>query len=567
MERHYYYGLYLASALLTVTQEEGYCQSGSRWFPMEALDPRARTVFVPNQQAVRDLWSLQRVRFEDVVVAPGMQFDLELSRIPMDQVISGNAWHVDGAPATQPNTFQSLWRGRVMGDTASDVYLSFSTDSCIGWIKHSGGYEHLTFLDSRKSASQVTWISEQAYQAAGFAPNLACEVERLTPATGPIQPAPLPPSFATTTYKRVDVALECDWQLTEQFGGNVLAVANYITALFGAVSERYAQQAYAVLPIVYLGTYSTSNDPWITPDTGTGTTAAMLTEFRTAWSGNLPNGARLAHHLSGSDLGGGRAYLNVLCNSALGFAVSSGIVRYAGTTTPLPVSQGPLNWDYKVTAHETGHNFGATHTHEFCPPVDSCADTIYFGPCQTGRICISNGTIMSYCHTCIGGVNNIDPVFHPANAAQMQASVQNATCLPTYCTAGTTTYCIASPNSTSANGARIDASGSFSLAAGNVLLSTVGVPPDTMCRYYFSTTQTQVAFGNGFRCINSPFLGLPIMRASPFGDAVQSINFQSYPGNTITTPSVRHFQLWYRNPAASGAKFNLSDGISLYFCP
>jgi hypothetical protein len=39
------------------------------------------------------------------------------------------------------------------------------------------------------------------------------------------------------------------------------------------------------------------------------------------------------------------------------------------------------------------------------------------------------------------------------------------------------------------------------------------------------------------------------------------------PGATITAGSTWNFQFWYRNPAAGGAGFNLSDGLSIRFCP
>ena len=70
-------------------------------------------------------------------------------------------------------------------------------------------------------------------------------------------------------------------------------------------------------------------------------------------------------------------------------------------------------WDIMVTAHELGHNVGSPHTHDYCPtPPDQCAPSGYFGSCQTAQVCVSNGTIMSYCHTCSGGMSNIVLNFH-----------------------------------------------------------------------------------------------------------------------------------------------------------
>jgi hypothetical protein len=57
-----------------------------------------------------------------------------------------------------------------------------------------------------------------------------------------------------------------------------------------------------------------------------------------------------------------------------------------------------------------GHNFGAPHTHCTVPKIDRCADEN--GGCWDGTRECQQGTIMSYCHTCPGGVTNIALAFH-----------------------------------------------------------------------------------------------------------------------------------------------------------
>ena len=75
--------------------------------------------------------------------------------------------------------------------------------------------------------------------------------------------------------------------------------------------------------------------------------------------------------------------------------------------------------------HELGHNFSTPHTHNYCPvPIDQCAPAGFFGDCQTGEVCTTSGTIMSYCHACPGGLSNYTTWFHPIVADVMRAQAE-----------------------------------------------------------------------------------------------------------------------------------------------
>mgnify|MGYP002526217732 CR=1 FL=1 len=129
----------------------------------------------------------------------------------------------------------------------------------------------------------------------------------------------------------------------------------------------------------------------------------------------------MAHFLSGANLGGGVAWLGVLCNTTYGFAVSGNI----NGGTSFPVTQGSNTWDFFVMAHETGHNFGTLHTHDgYCPPLDECATN-----CNGNIQCTNQGTNMSYCHGCNGGMNNITTYFHPTVVGVMRAFADSS-CIP-----------------------------------------------------------------------------------------------------------------------------------------
>ncbi len=195
----------------------------------------------------------------------------------------------------------------------------------------------------------------------------------------------------------------------------------------GRRREQYFTECNTFLTLPYLKIYSNSNDPWTSQDSG-GNCLDVLFEFQAAWTGSpFPGNANLAHMLSGGNLGCGVAYLDVLCDNVDGFAVSGNL--HGMTSFPVP-TQDSLNWDFIVTAHETGHNFGTLHTHDYCPPIDQCAPSGYFGQCQTQQVC-QVGTIMSYCHLCSGGIFNSKTEFGPIVAAVMLAEVQSS-CLASF---------------------------------------------------------------------------------------------------------------------------------------
>lgn len=50
------------------------------------------------------------------------------------------------------------------------------------------------------------------------------------------------------------------------------------------------------------------------------------------------------------------------------------------------------------------------------------------------------------------------------------------------------------------------------------------------------------------------------------GELVQSVDFTLY-GAFIGAFTPCHFQCWYRDPAAGGSGFNLSDGLTIHWTP
>ena len=126
------------------------------------------------------------------------------------------------------------------------------------------------------------------------------------------------------------------------------------------------------------------------------------------------------------------------------------------------------------------------------------------------------------------------------------------------------TYCAVNNNS-SGQPALMSHTGTTSIAANNFALVTSGAPANTLGLFYYGANEMQAAFGNGFRCVGGTVWRLGIRPSNGSGVASFAIDFGAVPA-PITASSTWKFQYWYRNPAAGGANFNLSNGLSATFC-
>jgi hypothetical protein len=527
-------------------------------FPMAVLGTPSREQGVDlelREDELGLLRGLARVRLSGIPLPDGSTVVLDLERVELD--LSATEVRVDGARQTSEDAVElSAWSGRVLGEEGSDVFLAFSPLGSRGWIRRAGGEGELLHLLAG-AGGRAKLVDEEALVAAGAQVPPACANDRLFPSSIVPQPASPPSTSATTVVSTIEckMAIETDYQLRQHFG-SLASEQNYLQQLFAAASARYQQQLDVRLELAYLGLHGTANDGWVSGDNGAGS-GAMLDEFRIAWTNQIPNGAHLAHFLSGANLGGGVAYVDVLCSPQWGFAVSGNL----GGNMPFPPFQGPLTWDFYVFTHETGHNFGSPHTQDFCPPLDQCVAS-----CAPGTVCTNQGTIMSYCHLCPGGMNNITLYLHPTCVTLMRQHAENS-CLPDWCTPPVS-GCFTTPNSFSASGAQIGVLGTSFVSANDLDLYVVGVPPGSTGVFVYGPNEDLQPFGNGWLCVGSPFTRLGVATANLFGDTTWSVDLNALPASgSIQAGDTRVFQLWFRDPAGGGAGFDLSDSVTVAFCP
>ncbi len=135
-------------------------------------------------------------------------------------------------------------------------------------------------------------------------------------------------------------------------------------------------------------------------------------------------------------------------------------------------------------------------------------------------------------------------------------------------------FCVSTGNS-SGNACFMGFTGSAGLAANDLTLVASGAPQNTFGIFFYGAGQAFVSFGDGFRCVSAGGAGIfrlpPAQLTSIFGDALRAVDYGAPPANAgagqLTAGSSWNFQFWFRDVLAGGAGFNLSDGLSVTFCP
>ena len=345
----------------------------------------------------------EQVEISGFPLTTSRNVDLNLTRV---RVLTANAKIVDGSTgALLPEPNVALFRGTVNGEPDSSVYLSFSPYGHQGWVTVRGEQFILSSGPAAGDHTPVIYrfadipadvMSVNGVQCGGA----------LAPMAGHVPAVPHGGNgwSARGGCRTAQIAVDTDYEFTAStrtFSGDATASAAYIVTLFGAIDEVYQREFQTAVLVPYLRVWSSDNDPY----PAAGYVPDRLDQFQAEWNNHRTDIVRnVAHMLSTGNVGGvgGIAYLPALCDQFYGYGVSG----YINGHFPYPLEDhNNQNWDVVVTTHEIGHNFGAPHTHDVSPPIDSCA----FGDCSLA----AQGTIMSYCHTCPGGLTNIALNMHP----------------------------------------------------------------------------------------------------------------------------------------------------------
>lgn len=168
-----------------------------------------------------------------------------------------------------------------------------------------------------------------------------------------INPLNKPRRLQSAAYNyQVDLYMEIDNAFVTRAGGSVTAALNYVNSLVTAANVIYEKEIDTHLHVAVVD-LNTNYD-------ATTSTSGALTEMRAIWAAGSwhTQGIDLHHALLGKGLGGGIAYVGVLCRSDYGYGLTASI---GGSFVSLDYR---VVWDLVAFMHEIGHNFASRHTHD-----------------------------------------------------------------------------------------------------------------------------------------------------------------------------------------------------------
>ena len=335
--------------------------------------------------------------------------------------------------------------GTVEGQTDAPAFVSIAPDGSIRSIIHQGGQVIVSEFQPGSRATVSSTVSRAlAMDSAISERAFDCAVE---PARLDLHPTGAPAALmsrlsqpetsgpvtqALQSTRRADIIVDSDYEFFQKLGSTT-AAATYVADLFTYISQKYQGEISTRFNLKKVIIRNTSSDPW-----SANNASAMLDEVMNYWNSNASNPDRTltrhhVHLLSGKAVSTSIAYVDTLGMQSYAYGVSAAI---GGDFTP----QNPqIIWDTVVVAHEIGHAFGSSHTHDYdnysgqslvpSPNTGGAIDCCYSqtsgsqcavalggiqrtgflpgaGVINGGSQGQRNGTIMSYCHLLPGGMAN-----------------------------------------------------------------------------------------------------------------------------------------------------------------
>jgi hypothetical protein len=338
-----------------------------------AAGPKAATL--PQQELSRFLRRHESLQLDAKAVAravretgqlslttPTRQFDLQL--VPHDmRAPNYSAEEVgDGGSIRQlPLGSVNTWRGTAGNLENSEARFTIDDEKIEGVIITPGELYYVeplsNFSKGAPSGEYVAYTSADVIEGAHgvcatLDDKLKSEYSRLNPTA--------PQSLQATSNRQIEFATEADFEYVSYFGSSAAANAE-ILSIMNQIDGLYRQKLGITFSVNYQHTWATSDDPY-----SASAADQMLYEFTNYWNASMSSHPRDEAHLwTNRPMEGnvvGIAWLGTVCQ---------GVSHAYGASER--VSDG---LKYAISAHEIGHNLGASHPDDQSQPDGSCSDTI-----------------------------------------------------------------------------------------------------------------------------------------------------------------------------------------------
>lgn len=298
-----------------------------------------------------------------LLTTPTQSFELELTPHDLraanyraEEVITGGALQ----PVEMPAAVQTF-RGTVRGMKGAEARFTIDEQRIEGVIITADERYYLepgrNFADQSRASDYVFYKGSDVIEGAqGFCGatmdgKLKAEVGRLAAKAS---------ESLTTGNRQIELATEADFEYFTFFGSSAAANAE-ILSIMNQVDGLYQSELGITFQIVYQHTWATSDDPY-----NSTVSDNILTEFTNYWNANINQPRDLAHLWTGKHMDGniiGIAWMGTLCqySATYAYGVSMRLTSSVKAAT---------------TAHEIGHNLGASHPDQAAPPVAACAGMV-----------------------------------------------------------------------------------------------------------------------------------------------------------------------------------------------
>jgi len=252
------------------------------------------------------------------------------------------------------------FRGRVRGKERAEARFTIDNATVEGLILMDGEkYFVETKRKYSKTAAPTDFLFYKESDVIDTAP-VSCDAsvsekmkrasEELSPTGSPdshsLSIAPDADTSALPLNREIELATEADYEYVTALGGSEAANDEILSTL-NLIEGVYQNELGLSFSVVYQHSWATPGDPYESNHPG-----LALNEFKNYWNGNFTHITRdVAHRWTGKDLDG-----NVIGSAEIGVVCQTPTRAYG-------VSQLLHETDIKVglTAHELGHNLGATH--------------------------------------------------------------------------------------------------------------------------------------------------------------------------------------------------------------